>query len=375
MGVSHRAQRDVWIPLLPSGRPSDGSILDTRQPTIEVCLSGADETIRQSFEATLDGETISSGFTWSDDCAQWRPSAGWAGFEKPHAWSDPPYEMEGWTAELRDGTHEFEAKVTGPSGEIVSVRSSFRVETTQSAASLGAGFTRISLEGFGGSFAPANLLEARFGSLRASTLARGAGVLRYSDEFLSIGGTSTRLGASADPGEIRTDLWRGVAGQRDGYGYRTRDTSFVAPYHGTSVFLANFDAYDGPSPLPDVQTLERYQGTLQVGSAFEGGIAFAISRSITLDAGYEQIAVYPHYVFWEAAGSGLVHGVALAVADGVSRQVARKSPRAAPIVSFLLRNGISYVIHHQRRTKVNWPFGGDAGLVYEGFKLSFTFTY
>src|SRR4029077_2776687 len=100
-----------------------------------------------------------------------------------------------------------------------------------------------------------------------------------------------------------------------------------------------------------------------------------ISRSITLDAGYEEIAVYPHYVFWPAAGSGLVHGIALAVGDRVSKQVAKTSLRAAPIVSFILRNGISYAIYHQRRSEVNWPFGGGPGLIYQGIKVSFTFTY
>ena len=356
-------------------RPADGSILDSRQPTLEVCISGGDEATRSTLRATLDGETISEGFTWTGDCAQWRPSEGWVGFEKPHAWSDPPYEMEGFTAEMRDGGHDFEANVTGPSGEVIAVRTSFRVETTKRAASLGAGFLKISLQDFEGSFASANLLEARFGTQRASTIARGAGVLRYTDESVSIGGVSTRLAASGGPGETETTLWRFMAGRREGYGYRTGDTSFLAPYHGTSVFFADLDAYEGPFRPDDQLALDRYQRTLRVGSAFEGGIAFAINRSITLDAGYEQMAVYPHYVFWEAAGSGLVHGIALGIADGVSRQVARKAPRAAPIVSFLLRNGISYVIHHQRRSEVNWPFGGDPGLVYDGFKLSCTFTY
>ena len=131
----------------------------------------------------------------------------------------------------------------------------------------------------------------------------------------------------------------------------------------------------GPFNPADELALEPFDGHTRVGSAFEGGVAFGINRSITLDAGFEETAVYPHWVFWEALGSGAVQAIALGVADGVSRQVARKAPRAAPIVSFLLRNGISYVIYHQRRSEVNWPFGGGPGLIYEGFKVSFTFTY
>jgi hypothetical protein len=323
----------------------------------------------------LDGETIAAGFAWSGDCATWTPSAEWHGFGKRHAWSDAPYEMEGWTAELRDGDHAFEASVAAPSGEKIEARASFRVETTRKAASLAVGFPRMSLRGFEGPFAPVNLLEARFGRERAATIAKDEGVLRYTSKALTIAGVSTRLAEAGDAGETETSLWRFLAGSREGYGYRTGDVAFVAPFHGTSVFFSDLDAYDGPFSPADEVLLERFQDSVRVGSAFEGGIAFRVSRSITLDAGYEQMAVYPHWVFWEAAGSGLVHGIALGIADGVSRQVAKRAPRAAPVVSFLLRNGISYAIHHQRRYEVNWPFGGDPGLIYEGYKVSLTFTY
>jgi len=356
-------------------RPTDGSILNTRQPSIRVCVSGGDEATRATFRATLDGETISPKFRWSGNCAQWSPSADWLGFGKHHSWSDRLYEEDGWTAGVRDGGHEFVATVLGPAGAEVAVTTHFRVETEHAAVSLGIGFPDMSLEGFDGPFAPVNLLEGRFGLQRASTIARDEGVLRYTDKSVSIGGISTRLAEAGDPGETETSLWRFMAGRRKGYGYRTGNASFVAPYQGTSVFFDDFDAYDGPFNPADQAALAPFDGHTRVGSAFEGGLAFGISRSITLDAGFEEMAVYPHWIFWPALGSGAVHGIALAIADGVSRQVARASPRAAPVVSFLLRNGISYAIYHQRRSEVNWPFGGGPGLIYEGFKVSFTFTY
>jgi hypothetical protein len=370
------AQNDAPAPLvIRVEHPADGSILNTRQPSIRVCLSGGDEATRVTFRASLDGETISAKFMWSGDCAQWSPSGDWFGLGKRHAWSAPPYEEEGWTAGMRDGGHDFVASVSGPTGEEVAVRSHFRIETEHMAVSLGVGFPNMSLEGFDGSFAPTNLLEGRFGPRCVSTLVKDAGVLRYTEKAVSIGGVSTRLADAGDPGETETSLWRFMAGRRKGYGSRTGDAAFVAPYQGTSVFFDDFDAYEGPYSPADVLALEPFDGHTRVGSAFEGGVAFGINRSITLDAGFEEMAVYPHYIFWPALGSGLVHGIALSVADGISRQVARTSPRAAPIVSFILRNGISYVIYHQRRSNVNWPFGGGPGLIYEGVKVSFTFTY
>ncbi|MCM3877497.1 MAG: hypothetical protein NEA02_13915 [Thermoanaerobaculia bacterium] len=349
--------------------------MSTRQPRIRVCVAGVDEATRSTFTASLDGETISRGFTWSEDCAQWSPHGDWLGLGKRHAWSDPPYDEDGWLAGMRDGTHHFVASVSPSTGEEVIVRTHFRVETEQHAVSLGIGFPKMSLEGFDGPFASTNLLEVRFGPQRVSTIAKDAGVLRYTDKAISIGGASTRLADGGDPGETETSLWRFMAGRRQGYGYRTGDVAFIAPYQGNSAFFADFDAYEGPYTPADQLALAPFNGHTRVGTGFEGGIAFGINRSITLDAGFEETAVYPHWVFWPALGSGAIHGIALSLADGVSRQVARVSPRAAPIVSFVLRNTISYVIFHQRRSEVNWPFGGGPGLIYEGFKVSFTFTY
>jgi hypothetical protein len=370
------AQTEATAPLvIRVESPAEGSILSTRQPWIRICVSGGDDTTRSTLKASLDGETISRGISWSGDCAQWSPSEGWFGMEPRHSWSDPPYEEDGWTAGMRDGAHELVASVSGPTGEEVAVRAHFRIETKHRAASLGVGFAKMSLEGFDGPFAPTNLLEARFGSQRVSTIAKDAGVVRYTDKAISIGGTSTRLAEAGDPGETETSLWRFMAGRRRGYGYRMGDVAFIAPYQGTSIFFDDFDAYHGPFDPSDALALEPFDGHTRVGSAFEGGIAFGINRSITLDAGFEEVAVYPHYIFWPALGSGVVHGIALGIADGLSRQVARTAPRAAPIVSFILRNGISYALYHQRRSDVNWPFGGGPGLIYKGFKVSFTFTY
>src|SRR5262245_13428241 len=186
-------QNATAAPVLRIESPADGSILNTRQPTIRVCLSGADEATRATFRATLDGESISRRFRWSGDCAQWSPYQDWFGFGKRHAWSAPPYEEDGWTGALRDGGHDLEASVSPPTGAGIAAQSHFRVETRHMAVSLGVGFPNMSLEGFVGPFAPTNLLEGRFGPEDVSTIVAGQGTLTYSEKSVSIGGISTRL--------------------------------------------------------------------------------------------------------------------------------------------------------------------------------------
>jgi len=96
--------------------PADGSVLHTRQPRIRVCVSGSDEATRFDAPRHTRRRDDLARFQWSGECAEWRPSDGWVGLCKRHSWSDPPYEEEGWTAELRDGEHHFEVRVSGPLG-------------------------------------------------------------------------------------------------------------------------------------------------------------------------------------------------------------------------------------------------------------------
>lgn len=355
--------------------PRDQSVIHSRDPVLKICVLGGDEKTRSSLKATLDGEEITKAIRWHGECAEWHPGDEESFLGEHHAWGGRRFEEEGWLPELREGSHLFEASITDPSGTALSARSQFRVETERVAISLGAGFPKLSLDEFDGRFAPVSLLEGRFGHQRVWTLTRSPGLVRYKSSFFSLGAVSTQLAEDAEPGETETTLWRGALGDRKGYGYRTSPNGFVAPYHGTSALLAHVDVADPPTDRSDAQALERFENNVSVATAFEGGVAFGIGRSITLDAGYEQMIVYPNWVVFPAVGGGIVHGVALGVADVISRHVARDAPRAAPIVSFLLRNAISLAIYNQRRREVNWPFGGGPGILHEGFKTSFTYTF
>jgi hypothetical protein len=354
--------------------PPDGSAIHTREPVIEVCVTGADEQMRASLKAFLDGEEITKAVRWKGQCAEWQPRDESWFVGKHHAWGEKPFDEDGWVPELREGLHEFEASVTAPSGGS-HAKSKFRVETESHTATLGAGFPSMKLDGFDGRFAPVNLLEARFGRQQAWGLSRSRDVLRYKSSYFTVGAISTELAEEADPGETETTHWRGGLGERKGYGYRIGDNAFIAPYHGTTGLIAHLDVEDPPADPGDAHALETFDGSTNVATAFEGGFALGLSRSMTLDVGYEQMVAYPNWVVFPAVGAGVVHGIALHMADRIARHVARDSPRAAPIVSFILRNAISFAIYNQRRREVNWPFGGDPGVLTEGAKVSFTYSF
>ena len=57
-----------------------------------------------------------------------------------------------------------------------------------------------------------------------------------------------------------------------------------------------------------------------------------------------------------------------------TKEVLESSPAAGPIVSFVLKNGLSYAFYTFKKQKMNWPFNTETPLTYETLKLGVTFT-
>jgi hypothetical protein len=51
------------------------------------------------------------------------------------------------------------------------------------------------------------------------------------------------------------------------------------------------------------------------------------------------------------------------------------SPAAAPIVNFVLKNGLSYGMYQLRKEKMNYPFESEAPILNDTFKIGVTFIF
>ena len=188
--------------------------------------------------------------------------------------------------------------------------------------------------------------------------------------------------------EMISDMWRFGIGWRSGYGYRLGAIT-ITPYHSSGfawsrveMQTSDYDFYlltNPPIPydkaVNDINILNRYQDSFRFGTVNEGGISLTISNVVSINSGYEAAVIFPRYMFWNHAGSFLIEEGGLALLDHFIDEIADRSPIAAPIINFLLKNGYSYAFYTLKKDKMNWPFETEAPFTYETFKFGITVTF
>lgn len=188
--------------------------------------------------------------------------------------------------------------------------------------------------------------------------------------------------------EMISDMWRFGIGWRSGYGYRF-GVFTITPYHASGfswsrveMETSDYDFAQLTTPpisyenqLNDYSILNRYQDSFRFGTVCEGGISLTISNTLSVNTGYEAAVIFPRYMFWKHAGSFLIEEGGLSLLDHFIDEIAQRSPIAAPLVNFLLKNGFSYAFYTLKKDKMNWPFETEAPMTYETFKFGITITF
>jgi hypothetical protein len=214
-------------------------------------------------------------------------------------------------------------------------------------------------------------------------------IIELKDKYVFASRISSYLkSGSPNFDEMKSDMWRFGIGRRSGYGYQFGNVT-ITPYHSGSFAWSRLVMETSPSdfwlltnpPMPfnkalnDVNILNRFHGAFRFGTVWEGGISLTISKIASINTGYEAAVIFPRYMFWKHAGSLIIEEGGLGLLDKFIDEIADRSPIAAPIVNFLLKNGFSYAFYTLKKDKMNWPFETEAPLTYETFKLGITVTF
>jgi opacity protein-like surface antigen len=214
-------------------------------------------------------------------------------------------------------------------------------------------------------------------------------IVELKDKYLFASRISSYLkSGSPNFDEMKSDMWRFGIAWRSGYGYRFGAVT-ITPYHSGGFAWSRIEMKTSPSdfwqltnpPMPydkavnDINILNRYQDAFRFGTVWEGGISLTVSNTISINTGYEAAVIFPRYMFWKHAGSFIIEEGGLGLLDEFIDKIADKSPIAAPIVNFLLKNGFSYAFYTLKKDKMNWPFETETPMTYETFKIGLTFTF
>jgi hypothetical protein len=235
------------------------------------------------------------------------------------------------------------------------------------------GFTESSVNGLTQSFASPRTFELKLGGARISEEPEGILHMRH-NSFMFANLTNAVGGKSST--EINTDIWRFGFEWDKGYGYGSTDSPApsVLLMHSDGVHWSKLRVKGNPGVSADAELLSLYEA-FRFGTKTEATVSVRVAPLVALNAGYERSAMFRRHLVWGWLGSvALESGVGWALDKFIDR-IVDASPAAAPIVNFVLKNGLSYGVYQLRKERMNYPFESEAPILNDTFKIGITFIF
>jgi hypothetical protein len=250
---------------------------------------------------------------------------------------------------------------------------------------LGYGLTETKLKNSGLSFVRNGIIELKLG-YKYEQKSKYGNIVKFRNSYLH--GSLISPGIDLRDRDNKVETWRFGVGSSTGLGYRLGRYSNLVFYNaGTFTWTRYNDGISwvmpfGYSSLNDYPPYVEYMSKMgafdehfRFGTGTEAGIIIPIGGLISFQAQYDRTIVFPRHLVWKNLGSMLLEAMAQGAIDGFVRAIMKSTPEAGPIVSFLLKNGLSYGLYELRREKMNWPFNSEKPLLFDSFKLGVTLTF
>jgi hypothetical protein len=237
------------------------------------------------------------------------------------------------------------------------------------------GLSNMDLDKFTGKFADPNLLEVRLGYTDEKDYKWEENIIDYEFRYLYLSNISTDINnVTPESSELKNNMWRFGGGKESGYGYKIGKGG-VIPYYSYDLSWSKLDLKGQVFTAADKELLDNFDGTFRFGTSTEGGVKIKLIPMITLNASYERAIIFPRHMFWKWAGSVAIESIGQFLVDGFVKEIMHSTPYAGPVMSFILKNALSYGIYELRQDKMNWPFSSAAPLAYDQFKFGFTVNF
>ena len=243
------------------------------------------------------------------------------------------------------------------------------------------GISKPYLKNSGNSFIRQGLLEMNLGYTYEKKFRYGKNITKYMNRFIYGGFVANNLDIRPqDNSDLKT--WRFGFGNSSGYGYQVWDKSSIILYSSSSMAWTRFDngvsyidPVEGP-PNDFVAKTQDFNQTFRFGTGMQAGIIIPIQGIVNIHAQFDRTLVFPRHLVWKNIGSAFIEVVLQSTADRFVRTIFKSSsPALAPIVNFVLKNGIAFAMYELRREKMNWPFESAPPMLFDSFKAGFSFKF
>ncbi|MBI3259577.1 MAG: hypothetical protein HYZ54_08915 [Ignavibacteriae bacterium] len=220
------------------------------------------------------------------------------------------------------------------------------------------------------SFANLGGFDLRLGYAKKEENKYSKSLIDYKMTCLFVGYNSKDFATSKpETGNIESSILRFGFGDKEGLGYEVDNDVSIVPYHATSALWTRLSVNTLPADTLDAATVNLFNDTFRFGKQAEAGILIQFTKNSGITLGYEYSVIFPRHLFWYWAGSEVIDGIVQGATDNFVRAISKSSPNAAPIVAFILKNGISYGMYELRKKNMNWPFNTAPAMTYNAFKI------
>lgn len=229
-------------------------------------------------------------------------------------------------------------------------------------------------DAFNGKFEDNYAVEVRLGHTNTRPVANTDVVFKYDYNYAFVSNYSEDFGEKkTNPEGVGFDSWRFGFSWSNGYGYKFSDYSGLIFYHTQGINWTKFKFKNMPvEGTRDYEALDVFGDAFRFGDHFEGGVKLRPIKNLAINAGYEQVLVFPRHMFWYWALSEIIESASQGILDGFIKEVRKSSPAATPVVSFILKNALSYGIYELRGKYMNWPTETAPPMKLENFKVGIT---
>ena len=154
------------------------------------------------------------------------------------------------------------------------------------------GITHINDKEITQSLADGNLLQLDLGHTRCNTSRYAEHISKYSYKYLYLSYVSSEIsGSNTDTSQINSNTWRFGFGNSGGYGYKMGNYSLIF-YNSWSNDWSKVDFTNRANNSLDQNILDYIEDRIRFGTSFDGGVRFAATSLITLDAGFQRSIVF-----------------------------------------------------------------------------------
>lgn len=222
------------------------------------------------------------------------------------------------------------------------------------------------------SFKEIGNLEVQLGYTRSFKKSRSY-ITSTKDRFISFSLNNKNLLKSNKTGVNELSNYQFSFGNAESFGYRLGSTQIL--FGNGKEFNWTNTNFDRSAVGLDTFQLDFYRDATKFGEAYNSEFSIHLFDFVSLQANYKFGLIFPRHLFWKHLGSIVIEEVAKGLLNEYLKKIFDMRPAAGPIMNFLLKSSITYLIYEFKKERMHWPFKTVQPLTYEIYSIGLKLTF